>query len=141
LQFKLWSSSMRKVIQISTAMTKNSYGNIIGQTVALCDDNSIWQLELIEGSKEQYDVDWVRLKDIPQNEEEISKPVRMTEELRGIFNMRAINCLSSAGIYSMDDLLQKTELDLLKIPSLGKLTLKFIKEVLSSEGLSLKKTY
>lgn len=132
---------MRKVIQISTAMTKNSYGNIIGQTVALCDDNSIWQLELIEGSKEQYDVDWVRLKDIPQNEEEISKPVRMTEELRGIFNMRAINCLSSAGIYSMDDLLQKTELDLLKIPSLGKLTLKFIKEVLSSEGLSLKKTY
>ena len=141
MQFKLWSSSMRKVIQISTAMTKNSYGNIIGQTVALCDDNSIWQLELIEGSKEQYDVDWVRLKDIPQNEEEISKPVRMTEELRGIFNMRAINCLSSAGIYSMDDLLQKTELDLLKIPSLGKLTLKFIKEVLSSEGLSLKKTY
>ncbi|MGP1572978.1 DNA-directed RNA polymerase subunit alpha C-terminal domain-containing protein [Aggregatibacter segnis] len=132
---------MRKVIQISTAMTKNSYGNIIGQTVALCDDNSIWQLELIEGGKEQYDVDWVRLKDIPQNEEEISKPVRMTGELRDIFNMRTINCLSSAGIYSMDDLLQKTELDLLKIPSLGKLTLKFIKEVLSSEGLSLKKAY
>lgn len=132
---------MRKVIQISTAMTKNSYGNIIGQTVALCDDNSIWQLELIEGGKEQYDVDWVRLKDIPQNEEEISKPVRMTGELRDIFNMRTINCLSSAGIYSMDDLLQKTELDLLRIPSLGKLTLKFIKEVLSSEGLSLKKAY
>lgn len=122
-------------------MTKNSYGNIIGQTVALCDDNSIWQLELIEGGKEQYDVDWVRLKDIPQNEEEISKPVRMTGELRDIFNMRTINCLSSAGIYSMDDLLQKTELDLLRIPSLGKLTLKFIKEVLSSEGLSLKKAY
>lgn len=132
---------MRKVIQISTAMTKNSYGNIIGQTVALCDDNSIWQLELIEGGKEQYDVDWVRLKDIPQNEGEINKPVRMTGELRDIFNIRTINCLSSAGIYSMDDLLQKTELDLLRIPSLGKLTLKFIKEVLSSEGLSLKKAY
>lgn len=139
MQFKLWSSSMRKVIQISTAMTTDKFNLPLGKVIALCDDGTVW--ELILSTYGQDEIDWVRLKDIPQNEEEISKPVRMTEELRGIFNMRTINCLSSAGIYSMDDLLQKTELDLLKIPSLGKLTLKFIKEVLSSEGLSLKKTY
>ena len=130
---------MRKVIQISTAMTTDKFNSPFGKAIALCDDGTVW--ELILSTYGQDEIDWVRLKDIPQNEEEISKPVRMTEELRGIFNMRTINCLSSAGIYSMDDLLQKTELDLLKIPSLGKLTLKFIKEVLSSEGLSLKKTY
>ena len=130
---------MRKVIQISTAMTTDKFNLPLGKVIALCDDGTVW--ELILSTYGQDEIDWVRLKDIPQNEEEISKPVRMTEELRGIFNMRTINCLSSAGIYSMDDLLQKTELDLLKIPSLGKLTLKFIKEVLSSEGLSLKKTY
>lgn len=128
---------MRKVIQISTAMTTDKFNLPLGKAIALCDDGTVW--ELILSTYGQDEIDWVRLKDIPQNEEEISKPVRMTEELRGILNMRTINCLSSAGIYSMDDLLQKTELDLLKIPSLGKLTLKFIKEVLSSEGLSLKK--
>lgn len=130
---------MRKVIQISTAMTTDKFNSPFGKAIALCDDGTLW--ELVLSTYGQDEIDWVRLKDIPQNEEEISKPVRMTEELRSIFNMRTINCLSSAGIYSMDDLLQKTELDLLKIPSLGKLTLKFIKEVLSSEGLSLKKTY
>ena len=130
---------MRKVIQISTAMTTDKFNSPFGKAIALCDDGTLW--ELVLSTYGQDEIDWVRLKDIPQNEEEISKPVRMTEELRSIFNMRTINCLSSAGIYSMDDLLQKTELDLLKIPSLGKLTLKFIKEVLSSEGFSLKKTY
>ena len=130
---------MRKVIQISTAMTTDKFNSPFGKAIALCDDGTLW--ELVLSTYGQDEIDWVRLKDIPQNEEEISKPVRMTEELRGIFNMRTINCLYSAGIYSMDDLLQKTGLDLLKIPSLGKLTLKFIKEVLPSEGLSLKKIY
>ena len=120
-------------------MTTDKFNSPFGKAIALCDDGTLW--ELVLSTYGQDEIDWVRLKDIPQNEEEISKPVRMTEELRSIFNMRTINCLSSAGIYSMDDLLQKTELDLLKIPSLGKLTLKFIKEVLSSEGFSLKKTY
>ena len=130
---------MRKVIQISTAMTTDKFNSPLGKAIALCDDGTLW--ELVLSTYGQDEIDWVKLKDIPQNEEEISKPVRMTKELRSIFNMRTINCLSRAGIYSMDDLLQKTELDLLKIPSLGKLTLKFIKEVLSSEGFSLKKTY
>lgn len=125
---------MRKVIQISTAMTKNSYGNIIGQIVALCDDNSIWQLELIKGNKEQYDVDWVRLKDIPQERESITVPDFPIANLN--LGRRINNILSSKGIDTISDLVKFSEVNLIKL-GLGKKSLIRIKDALAKHELSL----
>ena len=51
--------------------------------------------------------------------------------------VRAQNCLKSANIHSIGDLIQKTEIQLLMIPNLGKKTLKEIKEALNEHGLKL----
>ena len=51
--------------------------------------------------------------------------------------VRSANCLKAESIYYVGDLVQKTEVDLLKTPNLGKKSLTEIKEVLASRGLSL----
>ena len=51
--------------------------------------------------------------------------------------VRAQNCLKSADIHYIGDLVQKTERELLLIPFLGKKTLKEIKEALGEHGLAL----
>ena len=53
------------------------------------------------------------------------------------FRRRSINCLKAKHIYSVADLIQHTEIDLLKTPTLGKKSLANIKDVLASRGLSL----
>jgi DNA-directed RNA polymerase subunit alpha len=51
--------------------------------------------------------------------------------------VRSANCLKAEGIYYVGDLIQRTEVDLLKTPNLGKKSLTEIKDVLASRGLSL----
>lgn len=51
--------------------------------------------------------------------------------------VRSANCLKAESIYYIGDLIQKTEVELLKTPNLGKKSLTEIKEVLASRGLSL----
>ena len=51
--------------------------------------------------------------------------------------MRSANCLKAEGIYYVGDLIQRTEVELLKTPNLGKKSLTEIKDVLASRGLSL----
>ena len=51
--------------------------------------------------------------------------------------VRSANCLKAENIYFIGDLIQRTEVELLKTPNLGKKSLTEIKEVLSSRGLSL----
>ena len=51
--------------------------------------------------------------------------------------VRSINCLRAENIYSIGDLIQKTEMELLRTPNLGKKSLTEIKDVLASKGLSL----
>jgi len=51
--------------------------------------------------------------------------------------VRAQNCLKSADIYYIGDLVQKTEIQLLMIPNLGKKSLREIKEALNEHGLAL----
>ena len=51
--------------------------------------------------------------------------------------VRSANCLKAESIYYIGDLIQKTEVDLLKAPNLGKKSLTEIKDVLASHGLSL----
>lgn len=51
--------------------------------------------------------------------------------------VRSANCLKAESIYYIGDLVQRTEVELLKTPNLGKKSLTEIKDVLASRGLSL----
>lgn len=51
--------------------------------------------------------------------------------------VRSANCLKSENIYYIGDLIQRTEVELLKTPNLGKKSLTEIKDVLAVRGLSL----
>lgn len=51
--------------------------------------------------------------------------------------VRSANCLKAESIYFVGDLIQRTEVELLKTPNLGKKSLTEIKDVLASRGLSL----
>ena len=51
--------------------------------------------------------------------------------------VRSANCLKAEQIYYIGDLIQRTEVELLKTPNLGKKSLTEIKDVLASRGLSL----
>ncbi|ADV33618.1 DNA-directed RNA polymerase, alpha subunit [Candidatus Blochmanniella vafra str. BVAF] len=51
--------------------------------------------------------------------------------------VRSANCLKAESIHYIGDLVQKTEVELLKTPNLGKKSLTEIKDVLASRGLSL----
>ena len=51
--------------------------------------------------------------------------------------VRSANCLKAESIYYIGDLIQRTEVELLKTPNLGKKSLTEIKDVLAQRGLSL----
>ena len=51
--------------------------------------------------------------------------------------VRSANCLKAENIYYIGDLIQRTEVELLKTPNLGKKSLTEIKDVLASYSLSL----
>ena len=51
--------------------------------------------------------------------------------------VRSANCLKAENIYFIGDLIQRSEVELLKTPNLGKKSLTEIKDVLANRGLSL----
>lgn len=51
--------------------------------------------------------------------------------------VRSANCLKAESIYFIGDLIQRTEVELLKTPNLGKKSLTEIKDVLAMRGLAL----
>ncbi len=51
--------------------------------------------------------------------------------------VRSANCLKAENIYFIGDLVQRSEMELLKTPNLGKKSLTEIKDVLAKHGLSL----
>ncbi|MCP4407929.1 MAG: DNA-directed RNA polymerase subunit alpha, partial [Gammaproteobacteria bacterium] len=51
--------------------------------------------------------------------------------------VRSANCLKAENIHYIGDLIQRTEVELLKTPNLGKKSLTEIKDILGSHGLSL----
>jgi DNA-directed RNA polymerase subunit alpha len=61
--------------------------------------------------------------------------LRPVDELE--LTVRSANCLKAESIYYIGDLVQRTEVELLKTPNLGKKSLTEIKDVLFSRGLSL----
>ena len=61
--------------------------------------------------------------------------LRPVDELE--LTVRSANCLKAENIHYIGDLVQRTEVELLRTPNLGKKSLTEIKEVLESHGLSL----
>ena len=61
--------------------------------------------------------------------------IRPVDDLE--LTVRSANCLKAENIYCIGDLIQRTEVELLKTPNLGKKSLTEIKDVLASRGLSL----
>jgi DNA-directed RNA polymerase subunit alpha len=51
--------------------------------------------------------------------------------------VRSANCLKAENIYYVGDLIQRSEMELLKTPNLGRKSLTEIKDVLGTKGLSL----
>lgn len=73
----------------------------------------------------------------PERKEDQIDPVllRPVDDLE--LTVRSANCLKAENIYYIGDLIQRTEVELLKTPNLGKKSLTEIKDVLASRGLSL----
>jgi DNA-directed RNA polymerase subunit alpha len=70
------------------------------------------------------------------NEHEIDPTLlRPVDDLE--LTVRSANCLKAENIYYIGDLVQRTEVELLKTPNLGKKSLTEIKDVLASKHLSL----
>jgi DNA-directed RNA polymerase subunit alpha len=61
--------------------------------------------------------------------------LRPVDELE--LTVRSANCLKAENIFYIGDLIQRTEVELLRTPNLGKKSLTEIKDVLASHGLSL----
>ncbi|WP_017939144.1 DNA-directed RNA polymerase subunit alpha [Zestomonas thermotolerans] len=73
---------------------------------------------------------------VVQQEDEIDPILlRPVDDLE--LTVRSANCLKAENIYYIGDLIQRTEVELLKTPNLGKKSLTEIKDVLASRGLSL----
>ena len=89
---------------------------------------------------EQLDA-FVDLRDVRQPEVKEEKPefdpilLRPVDDLE--LTVRSANCLKAETIHYIGDLVQRTEVELLKPPNLGKKSLTEIKDVLASRGLSL----
>jgi DNA-directed RNA polymerase subunit alpha len=89
---------------------------------------------------EQLDA-FVDLRDIRQPEVKEDKPefdpilLRPVDDLE--LTVRSANCLKAETIHYIGDLVQRTEVELLKTPNLGKKSLTEIKDVLAQNGLSL----
>lgn len=81
------------------------------------------------------------LKDTTQIEIKDEKPefdpilLRTVDDLE--LTVRSANCLKAEAIHYIGDLVQRTEVELLKTPNLGKKSLTEIKDILASRGLSL----
>lgn len=80
------------------------------------------------------------------NSEMVSKPdvtpvnfdpllMRPVDDLE--LTVRSANCLKAENIFYIGDLIQRTEVDLLRTPNLGKKSLMEIKDVLATKGLQL----
>lgn len=76
------------------------------------------------------------LSDSAQNEPDID-PILLQPVDDLELTVRSANCLKAENVLYIGDLIQKTEVELLKTPNLGKKSLTEIKDVLGQKGLSL----
>lgn len=76
-------------------------------------------------------------QDEPDKAETEMDPILMRPVDDLELTVRSANCLKAENIYYIGDLIQRTEVELLKTPNLGKKSLTEIKDVLGTHGLSL----
>ncbi|MFQ5470641.1 MAG: DNA-directed RNA polymerase subunit alpha [Gammaproteobacteria bacterium] len=82
------------------------------------------------------DLETTEIEEPEQPEAEIDPILlRPVDDLE--LTVRSANCLKAENIYYIGDLIQRTEVELLKTPNLGKKSLTEIKDILASHGLSL----
>jgi len=86
-------------------------------------------------------VDFEKVNDqLAEEEAEVEEPwdpvlLRPVDDLE--LTVRSANCLKAENIFYIGDLIQRTEVELLKTPNLGKKSLTEIKDILALKGLSL----
>jgi len=78
-------------------------------------------MDEVEDADEEADIDPILLHPVDELE----------------LTVRSANCLKAENLYYIGDLIQCTEVELLRTPNLGKKSLTEIKDVLASHGLSL----
>ena len=88
------------------------------------------QLSAFVELKDENDIEPVEVE--PEVDPILLRPVDDLE-----LTVRSANCLKTENIHYIGDLIQRTEVELLKTPNLGKKSLTEIKDVLASRGLSL----
>ena len=82
------------------------------------------------------DLDNEKEQIVEEKEDEVDPIlIRPVDDLE--LTVRSANCLKAENIYYIGDLIQRTEVELLKTPNLGKKSLTEIKDVLASRGLAL----
>ena len=82
------------------------------------------------------DLDNEKEQVVEEKEDEVDPIlIRPVDDLE--LTVRSANCLKAENIYYIGDLIQRTEVELLKTPNLGKKSLTDIKDVLASRGLAL----
>jgi len=93
---------------------------------------------------------FINLEEEDEEEGEPSVPVEVSDEEKGALyerlgksvdemelSVRSYNCLKNANIRTIGELVQKTEVEMLKTKNFGRKSLNEIKEILHSMGLSL----
>lgn len=76
---------------------------------------------------------------VEKEEESKDKVLEMTiEELD--LSVRSYNCLKRAGINTVEELVRKTEEDMMKVRNLGRKSLEEVNQKLDNLGLSLRKS-
>lgn len=86
-------------------------------------------------------VDFEKVKEQAQEDEVIVEDTFEPILLRPVddleLTVRSANCLKAENIFYIGDLIQRTEVELLRTPNLGKKSLTEIKDILAIKGLSL----
>lgn len=120
-----------KIIQISQVSKNDDDYSFI----ALCYNGKLFEYSKHNG--------WKQLPELPSSNESILEEKNTIEKWNSItieelyLTARTINCLKTEGIKTIYDLIQRSEIDLLKIPNLGRKSLREIMDFLASQGLSL----
>ena len=76
---------------------------------------------------------------VEKEEDKKEKALEMTVEELDL-SVRSYNCLKRASINTVDELIQKTEEDMMKVRNLGKKSLEEVEIKLAELGLSLRKS-
>jgi DNA-directed RNA polymerase subunit alpha len=93
---------------------------------------------------------FINIEEEDEEDGEPSIPVEVSDEERGVLyerlaksvdemelSVRSYNCLKNANIRTIGELVQKTEVEMLKTKNFGRKSLNEIKEILGTMGLSL----